>query len=144
MLLRHLFSNDIALHVINLKTSLKLNCFKINWIANLKKLICKTFVVLVHETRIFIDIKNQAMIINKLQKENERLLLKIQVTWSKKMMKSNKAFSSLIIKLAISTTINHMLDHEFIKTYKKCHCEYFKRECKIIQCFISFEFNKKV
>lgn len=128
LLLGNLFNDEIALHVISSKIKLKLKCFKINWIAkvtNLKKMIRKIFVVFV---RIFIGIKDQTMIINNCWKK-WTFTFKI---WNhtnnmiEKMMKSNETFSFLIIKVTVSVTINHIFDHKFIKTYKKCHCKYFE------------------
>jgi len=65
--------------------------------------------VLAHEIHITINISNQKVIIKRLIKNNARLhenLKILRIIWLKKVIKSEKIHSSLIVKIAIKAMMN--------------------------------------
>ncbi len=87
------------------------------------------------------------MIIKRLMKNNERLhedLKILRIVWLKRMIKSEKTYSSLIIKIIIKMMINHLLNVSMLNLYQKCTCKLFEKNCCITQCFRYFEFDHMI
>ncbi len=103
-----------------------------------------TFAMLTHEVHTTINMNNQKKVIRKLIKNNTRLYenLKIlRIVWLKKVAKSKKTHSLLIMKIAIEAIINQLMNVNMLNTYHEYACELFKKNCCITQCFRCQEFD---
>ncbi len=104
-------SEDIALHMMSSKVQAVLEKFQI-WvkrIASSAHVVRRSFAILAHDVHITLNTSNQKMIIKRLIKNNIRLhenLKMLRIAWFKKIVKSEKTYSSLIIKIAIKMMIN--------------------------------------
>ena len=59
----------------------------------------------------------------------------LRVAWPKKVIESNKAFSSLIVEVASESMANRLLDHGIIESNSEHNCVYFEKGCRVLQCF---------
>ncbi len=146
MLLCKLESKNIALHVMSLKVQAALEKSQtwVKKIASSVHVMCKSFVILTHDVHIILNTNNQKMIIKRLIKNNIKLhenLKMLRIAWLKKIVKSEKIHSSLIIEIAIKMIINQLLDVNMLNSYQECLCKLFKKNCRITQCYKCFDFN---
>ncbi len=105
------------------------------------------FAVLTHEMHTTININNQKKVISKLIKNNTRLhenLKILRIVWLKKVAKSEKIHSLLIMKIAIKAMTNQLMNMSMLNAYCECACKLFKKNCCIIQCFRCQEFNHMI
>ncbi len=96
---------------------------------------CRSFIVLIYDVCIILDISNQEMIIKKLINDNAKLyesLKMLKVVWLKKIVESEKMHLSLIIKIIVKTMMNQLLNISMLKSYQKCSCKLFKKNYHII------------
>ncbi len=104
-------SEDIFLHAVSSDAQANLKKTQ-EWakeIANLTRISRWIFAVLTHEMHTTINISNQKKVISKLIKNNAKLhknLKILRIVWLKKVAKSEKTYSSLIMKIAIKVMIN--------------------------------------
>ncbi len=106
-----------------------------------------SFAILTHDVCITLNTSNQKMIIKRLIKDNARLhedLKMLRIAWLKKIVESEKIHSSLIIKIAIKTMINWLLDVDMLNLYQECLCKLFEKNCCITQCYKCFDFDHVV
>lgn len=78
-------------------------------IANSAHIMHWSFVILTYDVHVTLNINNQKTFIKKLIRDNTKLhedLEMLRITWFKKIIKSEKIHSSLIVKIAIKTMIN--------------------------------------
>ncbi len=76
---------------------------------NLTRISWQIFAVLTHKMHTTIDMSNQKKVIRRLIKNNMRLhenLKILRIVWFKKVAKSEKTHSSLIMKIAIEAMMN--------------------------------------
>ena len=105
------------------------------------------FAMLTYEIHTTIDMNNQKKVIRKLIKnniklhENQKIL---RIVWLKKVAKSEKTHSLLIMKIAIEVMINQLMNVSMLNTYHECACELFKKNCCIIQCFKCQKFDHMI
>ncbi len=107
----------------------------------------RIFAVLAHEIRIIIDTSNQKVIIKRLIKDNTRLhenLEILRIVWLKKVVKSEKTHSLLIVKIAIKAMMNRLMNENMLDSYQECSCKLFKKNCCITQCYRCFEFDHMI
>ncbi len=105
------------------------------------------FVVLAHEIHITINISNQKVIIKRLIKNNARLhenLKILRIIWLKKVIKSEKIHSSLIVKIAIKAMMNWLMNESMLNLYQECLCKLFEKNCHITQCYRCFKFDHMI
>ena len=146
VLLRKLKSKDIALHVMSSKAWAVLEKFQ-TWMKKITSsahVVRKSFAILAHDVHIILNTSNQKMIIKRLVKNNVRLhedLKMLRIAWLKKIVESEKTHSSLIVKIAIKTMINWLLDVNMLNSYQECLCKLFEKNCRITQCYKCFDFN---
>ncbi len=103
--------------------------------------------MLTHEMRTTIDISNQKKVISKLIKNNMKLhknLKILRIVWLKKVAKSEKTHSSLIVKIAIKAMMNWLMIMSMLNAYYECICKLFKKNCHITQCFKCQEFDHMI
>ncbi len=106
-----------------------------------------SFAILTHNVCITLNTSNQKIIIKRLMKDNARLhedLKMLRIAWLKKIVESEKIHSSLIIKIAIKTMINWLLDVDMLNLYQECLCKLFEKNCCITQCYKCFDFDHVV
>jgi len=144
--LRKLESEDIALHVMSSKAQAALEKSQtwVKKIASSAHVMRRSFVILAHDVHIILNTSNQKMIIKRLIKNNARLhenLKMLRIAWLKKIVESEKTHSSLIVKIAIKTMINWLLNVSMLNLYQECLCELFEKNCCIIQCYKCFDFD---
>ncbi len=149
MFLCKLSSKDIFLHAVssNAWTNLKKTQEWAKEIVNSIHISQQTFAVLIHEMRTTINMNNQKKVIRKLIKNNARLhenLKILRIVWLKKVAKSKKTHSSLIMKIVIEAMINQLMNISMLNAYYECTCELFKKNCCITQCFRCQEFNHMI
>ena len=68
-----------------------------------------SFVILTYDVHVTLNINNQKTFIKKLIRDITKLhedLEMLRITWFKKIIKSEKIHSSLIVKIAIKTMMN--------------------------------------
>ncbi len=111
VLLCKLESENIALHVMSLKAQAALEKSQtwVKKIASSAHVMHKSFAILAHNVHITLNTSNQKMIIKRLIKNNVRLhedLKMLKITWFKKIVKSKKTHSLLIVKIIIKTMMN--------------------------------------
>ncbi len=132
MLLCKLKSKNIALHVISSETwtALKRSQKWVKKIANSAQIKHWSFVILMHDVCITLNINNQKTIIKKLMKNNTKFhddLKMLRIIWLKKIIESKKIHSSLIIKIMIKMMINQLLNISMLNLYQKYLCKLFKK-----------------
>ncbi len=122
MSLRKLESEDITLHAVSSETRANLKRSQ-TWakeIMNLTHIVRWIFAVLAHKICITIDTSNQEVIIKRLIKDNARLhenLEILRIVWLKKVIKSEKIHSSLIVKIAIEAMMNWLMNESMLNLY---------------------------
>jgi len=144
--LRKLESEDIALHMMSLKVQAALEKFQawVKRIASSVHVVRRSFVILAHDVHITLNTSNQKIIIKRLIKNNMRLhedLKMLRIAWLKKIVKSEKTHSSLIIEIAIKTMMNRLLNVDMLNSYQECSCKLFEKNCRITQCYRCFDFD---
>jgi len=80
-------------------------------------------------------------------KNNARLhenLKILRIVWLKKVIKSEKTHSSLIVKIAIKAMMNQLMNVSMLNAYHECTYELFKKNCRITQCFRCQEFDHMI
>jgi len=144
--LRKLGSGDVALHAVSPEARAALEKSQ-EWakgIAGSAHVVRRSFAILAHDVRITLDTSNQKTAIKRLVKDNARLhggLEVLRIAWSKKVVGSGKAHSSLIVEVATETMANRLLDVGMLDSYQKCSCELFDKNCRITQCYRCFGFG---
>ena len=114
---------------------------------NLMRISRRIFAVLTYEMRTTININNQKKVIRKLIKNNARLhenLKILRIVWLKKVIKSEKTHSSLIVKIAIEAMMNWLMNMNMLNAYYDYACELFKKNYHITQCFRCQEFDHMI
>ncbi len=104
----------------------------------------QSFVILTHDVHITLNTSNQKMIIKRLMKDNAKLykdLKMLRIAWFKKIVKSEKTYLSLIVKIAIKMIMNWLLNMNMLNLYQECSCKLFKKNCCIMQCYKCFDFD---
>ncbi len=146
MLLCKLESKDIALHMMSSKARAALEKSQtwVKRIASSAHVVRKSFMILAHDVCITLNTSNQKMIIKRLIKNNIKLyedLKMLRIAWLKKIVESEKIYSSLIVEIAIKTMMNQLLNIDMLNSYQECSCKLFKKNCCITQCYKCFNFN---
>ena len=59
----------------------------------------------------------------------------LRVAWLKKVIESNKAFSSLIVKVASESIANRLLNYSIVELNSEHNCVYFEKKYRVLQCF---------
>ncbi len=144
--LRKLESKDIALHVMSLKAwaALEKSQTWVKRIASSAYVVCRNFAILAHDVHITLNTSNQKMIIKRLIKNNAKLhenLKMLKIAWLKKIVKSEKIYSLLIVEIAIKTMMNWLLNVDMLNSYQECSCKLFEKNCRITQCYRCFDFD---
>ena len=139
-------SKDIALHVMSLKAQATLEKSQtwVKRIASSVHVVCRSFAILAHDVHITLNTSNQKMIIKRLIKNNARLhenLKMLRIAWLKKIVKSEKIHSSLIVEIVIKTMMNRLLNVNMLNSYQECSCKLFEKNCCITQCYRCFDFD---
>ncbi len=149
MSLCKLSSKDIFLHAVSSDAQANLKKTQ-EWakeIANLTCILRRIFAVLTYEMHTTIDMNNQKKVIKRLIKNNARLhenLKILRIVWLKKVAKSEKTHSSLIVKIVIKAMMNQLMNVSMLNAYHKCICKLFKKNCCITQCFRCQEFDHMI
>ncbi len=149
MSLCKLESKDITLHAVSSEVWANLKRFQ-TWakeIANSMRIMHWIFAVLAHEIHITIDTNNQKVIIKRLIKDNVKLhenLKILRIVWLKKVVKSEKIHSSLIVKIIIKAMMNRLINESMLDLYQECSCKLFEKNCHITQCYRCFEFDHMI
>ncbi len=149
MSLCKLSSKDIFLHAVSSDAWANLKKIQ-EWAKEIANLICilqRIFAVLTHEMCITINMSNQKKIIRKLIKNNARLhenLKILRIVWLKKVAKSKKTHSSLIVKIAIKAMTNQLMNVSMLNAYHECTFKLFKKNYHIIQCFRCQKFDHMI
>ncbi len=144
--LRKLESEDIALHMMSLKARAALEKSQawVKRIASSAYVVRRSFAILAHDVHITLNTSNQKMIIKRLIKNNARLhenLKMLRIAWLKKIVESEKIYSSLIVEIAIKTMMNRLLNVDMLNSYQECSCKLFEKNCRITQCYRCFDFD---
>ncbi len=103
--------------------------------------------MLTYEIHTTINMNNQQKIIERLKKDNARFhedLKVLRIVWLKKIAKSKKTHSSLIVKIAIKAMINWLMNVSMLNSYQECACKLFEKNCCITQCFRCYEFDHMI
>ena len=99
----------------------------------------RIFEMLIHEIRIkIINIINHEKAIDNLQNANAVLheSLKIKkISWSYKIIKENKSFSSLRMKIETIEMTNRLINEDMLVDYELRYCERQTRDSCMTQCF---------
>ncbi len=147
--LRKLSSDDIFLHAVS--SDAQANLKKIQtWakeIASSTRVARRIFAVLTHEVHTTIDMSNQKKIFERLMKDNTKLhedLKILRIVWLKKIVKSEKIHSLLIVKIIIKAMINQLMNMSMLNLYQECACKLFEKNCCITQCFRCHEFDHMI
>ncbi len=149
MLLCKLSSDDIFLHAVSLNAWANLKKTQ-TWAKEIMSSTCITrwiFAMLTHEICIIIDMNNQKKIIERLIKDNARLhedLKVLRIIWLKKITKSEKIYSSFIVKIMIEAMINWLMNISMLNSYQECTCKLFEKNCYITQCFRCHNFDHMI
>ncbi len=147
--LHKLESEDITLHAVSSEAWANLKRSQI-WVKEIMNLMCivhRIFAVLTHEICITINTSNQKVIIKRLIKDNARLhenLKILRIVWLKKVVKSEKIHSSLIVEITIKAIMNWLMNESMLNLYQECLCKLFKKNCHITQCYRCFEFDHMI
>ncbi len=146
MSLRKLNSDDIFLHAISSDAQANLKKTQ-TWAKEITNSTCIArwiFAMLTYKVCTIIDINNQKRIIKRLIKDNTRLhedLKVLRIVWLKKIAKSEKTHSLLIVKIAIEAMMNQLMNMSMLNLYQECACKLFEKNCHITQCFRCHEFD---
>ncbi len=149
MSLCKLNNEDIFLHALSSDAWANLKKTQ-EWakeIINLTCILQRIFAMLIHEMCITINMSNQNEIIRKLIKNNARLhenLKILRIVWFKKVAKSEKTHSLLIVKIVIEAMINQLMNVSMLNAYCECTCKLFKKNCHITQCFRCQKFDHMI
>ncbi len=103
--------------------------------------------MLAHEIHITINTSNQKVIIKRLIKDNVKLhknLKILRIVWLKKVVKSEKIHSSLIVEITIKAMINQLMNESMLNSYQECSCKLFEKNCHITQCYKCFNFDHMI
>ena len=103
--------------------------------------------MLTYEMHTTIDMNNEKKVIRKLIKNNAKLhenLKILRIVWLKKVAKSEKIHSSLIMKITIEAMMNQLMNVNMLNAYCKYTCELFKKNCHITQCFKCQKFDHMI
>jgi len=103
--------------------------------------------MLTYEVCIIINMNNQKKIIERLIKDNVRLhedLKVLRIVWLKKITKSEKIHSSLVIEIMIEAMMNQLMNMSMLNSYQECACKLFKKNCHITQCFKCHKFDHMI
>ncbi len=114
---------------------------------SLTHVICWIFVMLTYEIHTTINMNNQKKIIKRLIKDNARFhedLKILRIVWLKKIAKSEKTHSLLIIKIMIEAMMNWLINMSMLNSYQECACKLFEKNCCITQCFRCHEFDHMI
>ncbi len=136
MSLCKLSSEDIFLHAVSSDAWANLKKTQ-EWAKEITNLMCISwwiFAVLIHEMCITINMNNQKKVVRKLIKNNVRLhenLKILRIVWLKKVAKSEKIHSLLIMKIAIKAMINQLMNVSMLNAYHKYACKLFEKNCHI-------------
>jgi len=65
----------------------------------------------------------------------------LKVAWFKKIVESEKAHSSFIMKIMTKMMMNQLLNINMLNSYQECICKLFERNCCITQCYKCFDFD---
>ncbi len=146
MFLCKLESENIILHAVSSKTwaNLKRSQTWAKEIMNSTRIMHQIFAVLTHEIHITIDTSNQKVIIKRLIKDNIRLhenLEILRIVGLKKVVESEKTYSSLIVEIAIEAMMNRLMNESMLNLYQECSCKLFEKNCHITQCYRCFKFD---
>ncbi len=149
MSLRKLSSDDISLHAFSsdAQANLKKTQTWAKEIASSTCVACQVFAVLTHEVHTTIDMSNQKKIIERLIKNNMKLhedLKVLRIVWFKKIAKSEKIHSLLIVKIMIEAMMNQLMNVSMLNLYQECACKLFEKNCRITQCFRCHEFDHMI
>ena len=149
MFLCKLESENIILHAVSSKTwaNLKRSQTWAKEIMNSTRIMHQIFAVLTHEIHITIDTSNQKVIIKRLIKDNIRLhenLEILRIVWLKKVVESEKTYSSLIVEIAIEAMMNRLMNESMLNLYQECSCKLFEKNCHITQCYRCFKFDHMI
>ena len=149
MFLCKLESEDITLHAVSSEAWANLKRSQI-WVKEIMNLMCivhRIFAVLTHEICITINTSNQKVIIKRLIKDNVKLhknLKILRIVWLKKVVKSEKIHSSLIVEITIKAMINQLMNESMLNSYQECSCKLFEKNCHITQCYKCFNFDHMI
>ncbi len=114
---------------------------------NLTCISWQIFAVLTYEMHTTINMNNQKKVIRKLIKNNVKLhenLKILRIVWLKKVVKSEKTHSLLIVKIMIEAMINQLINVNMLNAYHECAYELFKKNCCITQYFKCQEFDHMI
>ncbi len=146
MSLRKLSSDNIFLHAVSLDAWANLKKTQI-WakeIMSSTHVTRRIFVMLTHKVCTTIDMSNQKKIIERLIKDNVRLhedLKVLRIVWLKKIAKSEKTYSLLIVEITIEAMTNWLMNVSMLNSYQECACKLFEKNYHITQCFKCHEFD---
>ena len=149
MSLRKLSSDDMFLHAVSLNAQANLKKTQ-TWAKEITSSTCITcwiFAMLTHEVHTTIDMSNQKKIFERLMKNNTKLhedLKILRIVWLKKIVKSEKIHSLLIVKIIIKAMINQLMNMSMLNLYQECACKLFEKNCCITQCFRCHEFDHMI
>ena len=116
-------------------------------IANSMCIVRWIFAVLAHKIHITIDTSNQKVIIKRLIKDNVKLhknLEILRIVWLKKVVKSEKIHSLLIVEITIKAIMNWLMNKNMLNLYQECSCKLFEKNCCITQCYRCFKFDHMI
>ncbi len=116
-------------------------------IMNLMCIMCWIFTVLAHKIHITINTSNQKVIIKRLIKNNTKLhknLKILRIVWFKKVVESEKIYSSFIIEITIKVMMNWLMNESMLNLYQECSCKLFEKNCHITQCYRCFKFDHMI
>ncbi len=136
MSLRKLSNDDIFLHAVSSDAQANLKKTQI-WakeITSLTRVARWIFVMLTYEICITINMNNQKKIIKRLIKNNVRLhedLKVLRIVWLKKITKSEKIHSLLIVEITIKAMMNQLMNVSMLNLYQECACKLFEKNCCI-------------
>ncbi len=149
MSLCKLNSDDISLHAVSSDAwaNLKKTQTWAKEIVSSARVTRWIFVMLIHEIHITVNTSNQKKIIERLIKDNMKFhedLKILRIVWFKKIGKSKKTHSSLIVKIAIEAMMNWLINVSMLNLYQECACKLFEKNCHIKQCFRCHEFDHMI
>ena len=65
----------------------------------------------------------------------------LRIVWPKKVIENNKAFSSLIIKVAFELIANRLLNYDIIELNSEHNYVYFEKKYRILQYFKYYKYG---
>ena len=63
------------------------------------------------------------------------------MAWLKKVIESNKAFSSLIVKVTFESIANRLLNYNIVELNSEHNCVYFEKKYRVLQCFKYYKYG---